>query len=148
MLCNKLGENPSELAWPRAAVVCFCFRHAVELFLKSCILYREPRIVKCSHDIRELKDQYFRLYPHREFDFQTLYDLNVKDVEELLSGRAEREDFESKHDQVYRYLSDKQFRSPKGMNNFALGCWLWMIERLEADIERIWDNIRELDDSA
>src|SRR5262249_48157885 len=97
-LCIGLGENPSELNWPRAAVVCFCYRHAVELFLKSCIWHRKP-VEKCNHDISNLQKQYFRLYPHQEFDFQTLYDISLEDTEELLrqldpGSRIDIEDFE------------------------------------------------------
>jgi hypothetical protein len=110
-LCIGLGEDPSELTWPRAAVVCFCYRHAVELFLKSCILHREP-VEKCDHDISKLQNQYSKLYPQQEFDFQTPYDISFEDVEELLGGGPDIEAFERKHDQVYRYLSDKQGRSP------------------------------------
>lgn len=146
-LCIGLGEDPSELTWPTAAVVCFCYRHAVELFLKSCILHREP-VEKCDHDISKLQKQYCRLYPQEEFDFQTPYDISLEDVEELLGGRADIEAFERKHDQVYRYLSDKQGRSPKGGHMFAPGSWLSMIERLEDDMVRIWDNIRKQDGSA
>jgi hypothetical protein len=144
ILCIGLGEDPSELNWPRAAVVCFCYRHAVELFLKSCILHREP-LEKCDHDISKLRKQYFRLYPYQEFYFKTIYDISLQEVEELLGGRADIEDFERKDDQVYRYLSDKQGRSPKGGHMFAPGGELSVIERLEDDISRIWDRIRELD---
>jgi hypothetical protein len=147
-LCRQLGEQSETLTWPLAAAVCFCYRHAVELFLKSCILHRVPEIERCTHDISSLRDQYFRLYPYKEFEFQTPYDLNLEDIEALLGGRADREDFETKHDQVYRYLSDKQGRSPKGSYNFAPGVWLSMIERLEDDINRVWENIRELDGKA
>ena len=54
---------------------------------------------------------------------------------------ADIEAFERKHDQVYRYLSDKQGRSPKGNYSFGPGAWLSMIERLEEDMIHIWDNI-------
>jgi hypothetical protein len=147
VLCIRLGEEPSELNWPRAAVVCFCYRHAVELFLKACILHREP-LEKCNHDISKLREQYFRLYPHQEFYFQTPYNISYEDVEELLGGRLEIEDFERKHDQLYRYLSDKQGRSPKGLHQFAPGMWLSMIVAFESNLVRIWDLIRKLDGSA
>jgi hypothetical protein len=141
MLCVHLGENPRELTWPRGAVVCFCYRHAVELFLKSCILHRKL-LEKCDHDISSLRTQYLRLYPGKEFYFRTHYDISVRDVEELLGGRVELEDFERKPDQLYRYFSDKQGRSPKGGHMFGPGCWLSMLDQLELDINRIWERIR------
>ena len=67
LLSVFLGENPSECSWPRASVACFCYRHAVELFLKSCILHRVPTIEKCSHDISVLRREYLRSYPDEEF---------------------------------------------------------------------------------
>jgi hypothetical protein len=145
LLCVQLGENPVELTWPRAAVVCFCYRHAVELFLKSCILRCEP-IEKCDHNISSLRKQYFRIYPGRDFFFQTMYDISIDDLEELF-GRpvANIEDFEKKEDQVYRYFSDKHGRSPKAMHTFGPGAWLSMIEHLECEMRRIWEHIRALD---
>jgi hypothetical protein len=143
-LCTALGENPSELTWPMGAVVCFCYRHAAELFLKSCIFHREP-VTKCDHDISKLRKQYFRLYPHKDFEFQTPYDISFEDIENLCGAEFGIEDFERKHDQVYRYFSEKQGRSPKGQHFFAPGPWLSMIEHLEYEIERIWDRIREQD---
>jgi hypothetical protein len=141
LLCIHLGENPGELTWPRGAVVCFCYRHAVELFLKACILYREP-VEKCDHNISSLRRQYLRLYPGQEFYFRTPYDISLQEVEELLGGRAEIEDFERKEDQVYRYFSDKQGRSPKSGHMFAPGAWLSILEQLEYDINRLWERIR------
>ena len=66
LLCVRLGENPDELNWPRGSVVSFCYRHAVELFLKSCITLREP-VEKCDHKISNLRRQYLKLYPGKEF---------------------------------------------------------------------------------
>ncbi|MBN9118745.1 MAG: hypothetical protein J0I06_06235 [Planctomycetes bacterium] len=142
LLCVGLGEMPSELTWPRGAVVCFCYRHAVELFLKSCILHRGP-LEKCDHDISKLQKQYVRIYPQQELQFHTIYDIGLDDIEELAPGGIDVEDFERKEDQVYRYLSDKQGRSPKGMHIFAPGTWLSMIEQFEGDMKRIWTRIRE-----
>src|SRR5262249_47330299 len=144
ILCIGLGEEPSGLTWPRASVVCFCYCHAVELFLKSCILHRGP-VEKCDHDISKLQKQYCCLYPQQEFDFQTPYGISFEDLQELWGGGLNIEAFERKPDQIYRYLSDKQGLSPKGIYCFGLGAWLSMIERLQEDIVRIWDNIRKQD---
>ena len=144
-LCTELGENPALLTWPRALVVCCCFRHAVELFLKSCILYRILEIQKCSHDIASLKKQYFDLYPGPAFFFQlpVWWSRSWEDLEHLGMGRGDLQDFERSYDQVCRYFADKQGRSPKGLYNFPPGAWLWMIEQFEKDIDRIWANIQE-----
>jgi hypothetical protein len=147
LLCIHLGDNPGEPNWPRGAVVCFCYRHAVELFVKSCILHREP-VAKCDHDISNLRKQYFRLYPQEEFDFHTLYDISLQEVEELLGGRCDVEDFERKEDQVFCYFSDKQGRSPKGEHAFTPASWLSVLERLEDDMTRIWGRILRMDSKA
>jgi hypothetical protein len=142
LLCAHLGENPAELTWPRGAVVCFCYRHAIELFVKACILHREP-IGKCDHNISNLRKQYFKLYPDPKFAFQTPYDISADDLEELFGCPVlDIEEFEKKEDQVYRYFSDKQGRSPKGGHMFGPGAWLSMLDQLERDIDRIWEQIR------
>ncbi len=146
LLSVVLGENPEELSWPRGSVACFCYRHALELFLKSCILHRLSAIVKWSHDISVLRKDYLRLYPGPEFHFETPYDISLDDLDELFGVQvAIVEDFERKQDQVFRYLSDKQGRSLRGLYVFSPGAWVSRCERLESDINRIWARIRELD---
>ncbi|MBO0701060.1 MAG: hypothetical protein J2P46_21875 [Zavarzinella sp.] len=141
LLCVHLGENPDELTWPRGAVVCFCYRHALELFLKSCILQREP-IDKCDHRISNLRRQYRRLYPGKEFDFRTPFDIGWGEIKELVGDHIEIEDFERNEDQVYRYFGDKQGRSPKVRHGFGPGMWLSTIDQLEIDMDRIRGRIR------
>ncbi len=149
LLCVSLGERPNELSWPRASVACFCYRHAIELFLKSCILHRMPTIERCSHDISTLRKEFLRMYTHADFYFETPYDISLDDLDELFGVQvALVEDFERKPDQVFRYLSDKKGRSPRGLYFFAPGSWLSLCERLEADINRIWVKISDLDRSA
>jgi len=146
LLSIFLGDKPHELCWPRASVACFCYRHAVELFLKSCILHRLPAIQKCSHDISVLRKEYLRLYPEPKFDFESPYDISLDDLDELFGVQvALVEDFERKQDQVFRYLSDKQGRSPRGLYVFGPGLWVSLCERLQSDINRVWARIREVD---
>lgn len=137
ILCSHLGENPAELNWQRASVVCFCHRHAIELFVKSCILCREP-IEKCDHKISKLLQQYFKLFPGDDFYINTTYEISIDDIE-LQFGKncLNIEDFERNDDQVFRYFSDKVGRPPKTIHMFGPGCWLSMIERLQGDMERI-----------
>lgn len=146
LLSVHLGESPDEISWPRASVARYCYLHAVELFLKSCILHRQPAIEKCSHDISSLRKVYLRLYPDQEFRFETPYDISLDDLEDLLGdGAVVVEDFERKRDQVYRYLSDKQGRPPKARYMFSPASGVSMRERLESDINRVWARIREVD---
>jgi hypothetical protein len=146
LLSVFLGESPNELSWPRASVACFCYRHAVELFLKSCILHRLRAIERCSHEVSVLRKEYLRLYPEPEFYFETPYDISLDDLDELFGVQvALVEDFERKQDQVFRYLSDKQGRSPRGMYVYSPGGWVSLCARLEADINRVWARIREVD---
>ncbi len=148
-MCTLLGQHPDELTWPRASVVCFCYWHAIELFLKCCIVHRIGAIEKCSHDISNLRKEYSRLCPQQQFDFDTPYDFSLDDLDGLFGVKvALVEEFERKGDQVFRYLSDRQGRSPRALYVFAPGGWLTLCEQLEADIHRIWANINEVDSRA
>lgn len=91
VLCVNLGDNPDQLGWPRATVVWYCCRHAVELFYKSCISYR-GQVTKLDHDIGNLRTQFRTLYPEPEYDFRTVFD-----------GA-----FVENEDQVLRYYSDRK----------------------------------------
>jgi hypothetical protein len=146
-LCLELGENPAKLDWPRASVVCFCCYHAVELFLKACILHRVPTKSLGVHDVSQLQQEYRQHYPFdRYFVIQTPWDMSIADIERAFGappGTAAREDFEDKRDQVFRYLSDKAGRSPKATYCFAPGTWIELAERLEGNFDRVWGNIQE-----
>jgi hypothetical protein len=146
VLSIHLGNNPVELTWPRMAPAWWCYWHALELFIKSCILHREP-VERCDHNIGGLVKQYARLYPGVEFRFHRMPDL--RELEESLGGPfADVEEFERKPDQVFRYLSDKQGRSPKGVYGASPASCLSLLEQLEHDIARIWGRIEIMDSKA
>lgn len=146
-LCLELGENPETLDWPRASVACFCCYHSAELFLKACILHREPSRSLGTHAVSTLQREYHRLYPFdRYFALRTPWNMALGDIVAAFGappGTVLREDWEEKTDQVYRYLSGKAEESPKSTFFFAPGVWLELAERLEEDYRRIWENIQE-----
>lgn len=146
VLSSHLGNNPDELTWPRIAPAWFCYRHALELFIKSCILHRGS-IEKCDHNISGLLEQYHRLYPQDEFRFH--YTPELPDLEKLLGDSvADVEEFERKPDQVYRYLSGKQGQSPKAVYGGSPANVLSQLEQLEYDMDRIWRRIESMDGRA
>ncbi len=145
-LCTELGEKPERLDWPRASVILFCFYHAVELFLKACILRRSPSEKLGYHSVPRLMDRYHDFYPCDQFfAIQNSFGVDVRAIAEAVGGPGaiDIEDFEERQDQVFRYLSDKDGRGPKGTWSFGPGCWLRQIEAFEDDTDRIWGNIAE-----
>lgn len=141
ILCNQLGNYPGELTWPRMAVAKWCYRHAFELFIKSCILHCGED-VNCGHNFGGMLDQYQRLYPGAEYRFHR--EPELPDIEKWCGEPiADVEDFERKPDQVLRYSTDKQGRSPKGIyRDSPAGC-LSLLEQLERDMARIWGRIQK-----
>jgi hypothetical protein len=109
-LCCDLGEHPEQLDWPRASVTYFCVYHAVELFLKACILLRAPPGEKLHHSVSKLQSRYRELYPEikEAFHIETPWDINRE-------GLVIVEDYEHHADQVYRYMSGKSQASPRSI---------------------------------
>jgi hypothetical protein len=143
-LAVELGEHPDRLNWPRAAVACFYFYHAVELFVKACILYRSPNDKIAHHDVTELKIRYHELYPcDKYFAFQCLWDLRLKDIERAAGVKPSGNYFDGKSDQLFRYLADKEGNPPNGLYNFPPGLWLKTMEDFEEAMNRIWGNVLE-----
>lgn len=136
ILCERLGENSDEVTWPRASVIYFCYRHAVELFLKSCILHKNP-LDACDHDIGRLRKQYATIYPESRMDFETPYDVGFNELEEILGVPLGLSGIEKSHDQIYRYFGDRHGAAPRSQHYFSAGSCMSMIERLEADMNRI-----------
>jgi hypothetical protein len=143
-LTVELGENPERLDWPRASAACFCFHHSIELFLKACILFKCPNENIGYHSLPKLTDRYYELFPFDKFfAFQAPWIDSPREIAHSLGGDIDIEDFEEKNDQVFRYLSDKEGRSPKARHGFAPGVWLSMMEHFEETMRRVWDNILE-----
>lgn len=142
-LCAELGEKPELQSWPRALVVCSCFLHAVELFLKCCIYYRTQKIKggQEGHDISSLKKEYHRLYPQTDFSFQLPLFWSQKMEASHIEG------FEKQLDQVYRYFIGMEGQRPKRLYSFPPDLWLRMIEEFEKEIDRVWANIQEAERS-
>jgi hypothetical protein len=94
-LCRDLGEHPEHLDWPRACVPYFCVYHAVEVFLKACILLRAPGD-KLHHNVSKLQHRYCELYPEiREgFHLETPWDIGLENM------GIDIEDYEHHTDQV------------------------------------------------
>ena len=100
-------------------------RHAVELFVKSCIVHREP-VEKCDHDISGLRKQYPG-YP-RTSSTSNAARHQLEEVEEVLGGRAGIEDLSGN-----RIRSTGAWRQagtvPKGWYFFALEAVLMLDQR-------------------
>ena len=141
LLCVQLADNPSQLTWPRSAPASFCYRHALELFIKSCILHRQP-VAKCDHNISGLLKQYDRLFPgdaYRIYTEPELPDLVGPLGIELAAA-------ERNPDQVLRYFADKRGGAPHATYGFSPKDCYSRLEQLERDMTRIWRAI--LDDDS
>jgi len=138
-LCCDLGEHPEHLDWPRASVTYFCVYHAVEVFLKACVLLRAPGD-KLHHKVSKLQDRYCELYPDikEAFHIETPWDLSFEKMGVDVEG------YEHHTDQVFRKMSGKSMASPKSIHVFSPGMCLLMCERLEAEMARVWGAVREV----
>jgi len=141
-LCIALAEARDVLVWSRASVVRFSYLHAVELFLKACILQVGGNIADLGHEISKLQRRYTELLPGTEYRLETPHDLSLSDIEQATGVRVAVEPVERHADQLFRYFGDRRGRAPRGRYFFAPGSTLALIERLEADTTRIWNAIQ------
>jgi hypothetical protein len=143
VLCVTLGEAPNETTWPRASVVYFTSYHATELFLKACIICGAPATKKFDHDIERLQNRFAELFPTIE-PLRTDWDMSVDTITGVFGLTWDAvllEDFEHKHDQVYRYGADMSGRTMRTDHAFAPAKWIQWIEYAEVDFARIWTAI-------
>lgn len=145
-LCYDLGENPEKLDWPRASATYFCIYHAIELFLKGCILLRAPAGEKLHHSVSKLQDRYCELYPEikASFHIETPWDISLNSISEAFGVDINVEDFEHNTDQVYRYMSGKNKESPRSIHVFSPGGCLILCERLEMEMGRVWGAVHQI----
>lgn len=142
-LCQDLNKHPDVLDWPRASVVYFCLHHAIELFLKACILVRSPGEKFTHHNIDKLQDRYCELYPDlkNEFHIESPWDVGLDRASELFQVVLDIHNFEYKTDQVYRYMTGKNGESTKSIHVFSPETGLLMTERFQNDFARIWQAV-------
>lgn len=144
-LMFDLAANRDETDWPLAAVPCFCYYHAVEVFLKACILHSAPTEQVAGHDVTQLKKRYQELYPDlRYFGFPSPWDLRMEDLEKKYNLGPSGYKFDGKGDQLYRYFAERDGSPASGTHVVVPSTWFAMILGFEADMTRIWDNIMEM----
>jgi hypothetical protein len=68
-LCTVLKRSPKKSNYARGSVVLYLAFHAIELFLKSAILERNPNEKLGNHDIEVLSKRYKKLYPGMKYEF-------------------------------------------------------------------------------
>jgi len=142
VLCIALGDSTAPMTWPRASVVYFTSCHAVELFLKACIVKDVPT-EKLHHDIERLQFRFRELHP----TIKPLYTEWDERIGSMLKGLGMprdavlMKDVEDMPDQLYRYSAGLSGDIPLGVETFSPGVWIQWIERAEADLARIWSAI-------
>lgn len=113
-LCIVLAEFPSELSYPRGAVVLSLTFHGIELFFKAAILEKAPTHQfggKAGHDLELLGKKYEKLYPGTQFTFDIpfrteeidLADTDPSVIEELKIKKIAEHKRTTPTDQLYRY---------------------------------------------
>lgn len=142
-LTLELRNNIETSGWQDACVIYYCALHSVELFYKAAILAKNPKepISALGHSISKLIGRYVQLYPEREYQFRTLFDLTYSEVVRLTGNTCEPilEDFQ---EQLYRYMSDRQGKGPTGMHLFLPRVWLKWISEREEHWRSIWCKVQ------
>ena len=91
-ITTQVDNNLEMESWPHASVAVMLAVHSVELFLKSTILFREPKRKLQSHRLDDLKAIYDELYPEDkyvwELPFKTEY-LGMSEEESAVLAKNE-----------------------------------------------------------
>lgn len=66
-LCHHMATDRESRGWPNASVVLMLAAHAVELFLKGAIYFRDPTADIEHHRIDALVEEYSKHYPEPSF---------------------------------------------------------------------------------
>jgi hypothetical protein len=113
VLCEKLCSGVTNANYAHGAAIMSLAFHSVELFLKACILKREPNEQfggKNGHDLDALSKRYSKLYPKQEFQFEIPFRRNTPIVKGMaaeefaeLLAYAQEHNMKISEDQRHRY---------------------------------------------
>jgi len=126
VLCEALGGSTT-ITWSRASVVLSTSSHAVELFLKACILTASPNEPVGHHDNQRLVQRFDELFPTLDPP-DPVWDARMSDIPT---------------DQLFRYGADKTGASLDGGDTltFSPPIWIKWIEHTELLFRQIWSAI-------
>jgi hypothetical protein len=144
-LCTVLKRSPKKSNYARGSVVLYLAFHAIELFLKSAILERNPNEKLGNHDIEVLSKRYKKLYPGMKYEFHPPFiSRNEIDLSDFFSPEI-IEEVKSKQkipwDQRHRYPRNLEGQPWRGAVGFEPGSFLIEIKKLKADIARLTNLI-------
>ncbi|MGH9889666.1 MAG: hypothetical protein ACREBE_29320 [bacterium] len=126
VLCEALGGSTT-ISWPRASVVLSTSSHAVELFLKACILTVSPNDNVGHHNSARLVQRFDELFPTLDPP-DPVWDPQMGDIPT---------------DQLFRYGADRTGVSLEGGDTlmFSPPIWIKWIEDHELLFRQIWSAI-------
>jgi hypothetical protein len=118
LLCGKLCTDTAHANYAHGAAIMSLAFHSVELFLKGCVLKREPDEQfggKSGHDLDSLSKRYSKLYPKREFQFEIPFRRNVP-VAEGMAAEEFAELFAYVQEHSKKFSEDQRHRYPTGID--------------------------------
>lgn len=99
-------------------VILHLCRHALELFLKGAIGLSTGSVLRGTHRLGTLFDQYKTLYPSRKYHFPFPFPEQVFFTDDMFPETVEQ--FHRTHDQRFRYPSDTKGNTFDGFETFDL----------------------------
>jgi hypothetical protein len=140
VLCENAGDKAKDIQWSDASVCYYCLHLATELFLKACIYSKKGKPKKLSHEISELRKEYFALLPEEKYFFHTPWSVSKSDLEAI--GIIVSDSVDRKPNELYRYGMDKNEKSPEGLHNFTPGYFFNYMKDLKSRWEDIWSDLQ------
>lgn len=132
--CQEMLTNVRTRTWPTASVVLMLTAHAVEIFLKGAICYRNPGAELWGHDIARLEKEYKTLFPEPDFDWDVLFKTETHgfsdEESQLLKSSIPHPSI------LYRYPVKNGLEYEAALG-FTPETMLLALQRLKADFSRI-----------
>lgn len=134
-LCQQMVQDESAHNWPNSAVVLMLAAHAVELFLKGAIHYRDPNANVEHHRIDALAKEYTKRFPESLFAWDIPFKVEYLGLTETEIKAVERTT--PAPSILYRYPVAQGKREWNGALGFVPSTFLPVLERMQHDFERI-----------
>ena len=147
-LCLKMCSTQESLTYAHGAVVMSLAFHSLELLFKAGILKVAPNEKfrgKSGHDLSTLSTRFFKLYPHKDFQFELPFRFELAEQiesiseEELVALRAYLRQQENYMplDQFHRYPISVNGRTWDGAFGFEPNLFLQTLKELKNVYNRI-----------
>jgi len=140
-LNSAMLSGQQENSWPNAAVVLMLSAHAVELFLKGAMYFKDANAHIAHHNIETLYKTYLNEYKDQSYFFEMPFISEYPSMSEAEIQALQKEVKPPLPSILYRYPTESSTKEWGGAQGFEASSFSLILSKLQNDFKRLRNEI-------